>query len=698
MGNELARVSHRVGRWLAGDFTAPGSEPFTAAAGWASRASLLVSPQLASGGERFALASSPVIPKVEDKARTINGRFDWLEPEMAEQFKANATRTWLPRPTTLVDQIAPLSSEPLAAVWAHEALAVLAMLERQSLAGGADERQFVEHLARLSQSAWHLADSLTDEGLAVRLRQASLAIWRRAECWNAAAGLLQPRLDHIALATNTNSVLKAHPVSLRAASPPTFGRAEIVDLLASVERYEATHDSHDARAIARAIGELRATGESGQQRLAAALDDTYRNANLRISLSKEFLELWLPQQSSRREQVADRIVGTPVRGRADVTTTPGLQFIPNAEAWQVVLQAEGSVVSSTMARRGNVVVTSSGNSHYEASQQLLLDGDGIRRGEVVANASSRSHFLRASSSYDLFPIVRGIIHNQARDRFAATRQRARREIEVKTEQRVRTQFESKVAQALEEAETRWRNEVASRLMTGGIELETVEFQTTESRLISRARLLEFDQLTSHTPRPRAPHDSLASLQIHESALRGLAATLQLDGARFTSEELTAWLSRHLGQSLATNTAEREESAIIRFAHDRAVDVALRDGQLELTLNIYELTVRDILVRDFKVHTYYTPRVDGLHLVFERTEGPYFEGALRNRERMQLNTIFNKNQQRGEPLELGGKLLGDLRLAGLAITQLVIDDGWLGIALGPAQEHRLTQHDRYQAIR
>lgn len=697
VGEELARVSHRVGRVLVGDFSSAGTQPLASAVGWASRASLLASPQLATGDDRLAFASSVVGPKPSASAPITQGQSQ-LAPEMAELIKSETSPTWLPRPTSLVEQLAALSSEPMASDWANEALGLLATIEREPLAGSTDERQTIEHLARLSRSAWQLAETAPSERLAVQLRQASLAIWRRAECWSAAAQILHPKLEHIALASNYTSVLKAKPVELRVAARPTIGRTDIAELLATIERYEASPDSHDARTIARAIDQFQSSRDRREQRLGEALDDTYRNANLRLSLSKDFLQLWLPEPTTRTEPVADHIVGTPVRGRAHVSTNTSIELIPDADMWRIALQSEGSIDSFTTARRGVVSVASRGNSSFQAGQQLLLGGDGIHRGDVVANVTSSSHFLRASSSYDLFPVVRGIVRNQARHQFAATRLRARHEVESKTEARLRTEFESKVAEGIAQAESRWQREVASRFSTAGIDLEGVEFRTTESRLVSRARLLEFDQLTAHTPRPRAPYDSLASVQIHESALRGLASTLQLDGARFTTDELRQWLSSHFGQSYSLNPEERQETAVIKFAPDRAVEVALRDGQLELTLSIYELAVRDILIRDFKVHSYYTPRVDGLELALERTEGPYFEGALRNRERMQLNTIFGKNQRQGERLELGSKLLADPRLGGLAITQLVIDDGWLGIALGSAEDHRLTQRDRYQAIR
>ena len=52
----------------------------------------------------------------------------------------------------------------------------------------------------------------------------------------------------------------------------------------------------------------------------------------------------------------------------------------------------------------------------------------------------------------------------------------------------------------------------------GIELTPVEMKTTTERLGGAIRVAGENQLGSHTPRPRAVSDSLASVQVHETAL------------------------------------------------------------------------------------------------------------------------------------------------------------------------------------
>ena len=71
--------------------------------------------------------------------------------------------------------------------------------------------------------------------------------------------------------------------------------------------------------------------------------------------------------------------------------------------------------------------------------------------------------------------------------------------------------------------------------------EPVDMSTTDERAVMRLRMAGEQQLAAHTPRPSAPSDSLASLQLHESALNNAIRGLGLDGRRMTVGELHALL-------------------------------------------------------------------------------------------------------------------------------------------------------------
>ena len=70
-------------------------------------------------------------------------------------------------------------------------------------------------------------------------------------------------------------------------------------------------------------------------------------------------------------------------------------------------------------------------------------------------------------------------------------------------------------------------------------------KTTERRFEMRIRLAGPDQLGGHTPRPQAPSDSLASVQIHESLLNNMLERLELNGQTFDLAGLNRRLSERM---------------------------------------------------------------------------------------------------------------------------------------------------------
>ena len=56
--------------------------------------------------------------------------------------------------------------------------------------------------------------------------------------------------------------------------------------------------------------------------------------------------------------------------------------------------------------------------------------------------------------------------------------------------------------------------------------------------------------------------------------------------------------------------------------------------------------------------------------------------LRFRDQVTLRAIFSRVFLRNQPIDVLSKLLRtDRRLQGLGVTQIAIDDGWIGVAVG-----------------
>jgi hypothetical protein len=201
-------------------------------------------------------------------------------------------------------------------------------------------------------------------------------------------------------------------------------------------------------------------------------------------------------------------------------------------------------------------------------------------------------------------------------------------------------------------------------------------------------------LGSHTPRPRALSDSLASLQLHESALNNLAITFGLDGQRLTGEELQQKLRERFPNMPEHDPTEARRDAVFQFAPNNAVQFHIADGKFELRIAFDDIELEGDSMPDVILHATYVPSIEGLDAYLTRDGALGIEGQFGARERARLHNIFQTVLPADRKLALVH--LNDdqqQQLKGLMITQLVMEDGWIGLAIGPDVENRMAERSR-----
>jgi hypothetical protein len=222
----------------------------------------------------------------------------------------------------------------------------------------------------------------------------------------------------------------------------------------------------------------------------------------------------------------------------------------------------------------------------------------------------------------------------------------------------------------------------------------VELTTTHERVVARLRVASEEQPGSHTPRPRALADSLASAQIHETALTNAAVSLELDGKRYTADELATLIQKKFPQAKTRTLDEERRNTVFQFAKQDAVQFHIENGQLELTISMASVELNGDRMRNFVVHAFYTPVVNGMEAELVRDGALGIEGRLGSGDRARLHNVFNSvlPPERKLPLVRLNDA-NDPRLGGLMITQLVLEDGWIGLAIGPGSGDRVAERSR-----
>jgi hypothetical protein len=456
-----------------------------------------------------------------------------------------------------------------------------------------------------------------------------------------------------------------------------------------IEDYESQPTARLAQLLAADASRLVAESDSESQAVGRAIESSYRNANLRVAIAAEFIQRMLPAPEPVTSAVQDRIAGNPVSGRSTTQTDLAIRLIEDPSAWRIGLEARGAVLTQTYSRGGPAVVGARGETTFVAKKLVVLTPEGLVAAPSIAEAQSQSQRLVSlSTNYDRVPLVGSYVRNAARREFGRVSSRAKSETLGKVERQVTRTLDERVAPQLVDAEVRFSNEVLSRLASLGLEVEPLELRTTDQRLITRVRLANGGQLAAHTPRMRAPSDSLISVQVHESTFNNALDGLGLAGATMTPLQLRERLDTKL--RLPQRDQEPAEDAVFRFAAQDPVHFQLAEGRAHLTLAFDEIAVRGRRHSNFKVHVFYKPEVNGLTAELVQDGSPAIEGQMRNSSRMHLHGVMGKVL--GENRRLALVRVNDATperfskaMVGMATNQLVIEDGWLGLAIGPQRE-------------
>jgi hypothetical protein len=246
---------------------------------------------------------------------------------------------------------------------------------------------------------------------------------------------------------------------------------------------------------------------------------------------------------------------------------------------------------------------------------------------------------------------------------------------------------------------RFEDNVLTAIAGLALVAEPLQMYTTEERAIMELRLANTTQLAANTLRPLAPSDSMASLQLHQSVLNNAAAGLGLNGSRMTLLQLHEFLAEKFGREGVTPPEDMPANAVVEFASHDAIHINCQADRLELVLKFREVAHGRDKIRNFAVHAYFRPVMEGLNVRLVREDSLQFEPRnLRTGPRIVLHTVFGKLLLKDQEMSLLRQDINDPRLEGLMVTQLVIDDGWIGLAFGPEYPGRTAWRSQPRVLK
>jgi len=500
------------------------------------------------------------------------------------------------------------------------------------------------------------------------------------------------RLTQSPMSVEQQGLVSSGPVAALQAELQRWAAEPVAlpELLRHLEQYEKTGLASDARLLAADCHRLGLTSRSDQPpvsaraRLVQRLEANYRNANLRVSVTEELLDRLMPEREPEYAPVHDTVLGRPVSGESMTSSKVGVRFLPDPNRARLALEITGEVASLTSSTSGPATFYNNSTSTYVARKPLEIDLREIRLSPADVEVQGDTRLRRLQTSFDGVPLLGGLVSRIARSQHEQKHAEIDQEVRQKVALRARRQVDSEVEAGLGQVSERLHQRLLRPLEVSRLEPTIIAAETTDQRLTLRMRLAGQDQLGGHTPRPRAPSDSLVSVQVHETAINNMLQRLALDGRTFTLPELSRHVAAQLNCSSLWDIDPAYEDATITFADQDAMAVSLRDGRVTLRLAIARLTKSPQRWRDFIVLVDYRPQVNGRSARLVR-DGIVQLGGRRipTGQQIALRGIFAKTFSSRRAWNLTPERLATAeKFADLTVTQFVIDDGWLGVALGP----------------
>lgn len=454
-------------------------------------------------------------------------------------------------------------------------------------------------------------------------------------------------------------------------------------LLIELETMEEDSINRCRASIASVVQTLSVSTQPSQKQVAAAVNEHYRNANVRMAVTAKLLNRLMPSGAWEVRPVRQSILGADTRGDSSYRTRLNVKLIPDPQAWHIDLALEGDMHSSTRASKGPATFHNSSVAQIASQRTLRMDSRGYTIKADGTDVEAQQFLRGFSTNYDSLPIVGDFMRLLVREQFDQQRGIAQRVVRRLIAQETDQEFDKQLDTNFEKAQAELNDRLIGPLQSLNLDPMVVSMSTTEERLSVRYRVAGQSHLGAHTARPRAPSDSWLSMQMHESAINNTIAQVGLEGRTWTLPQLFEKLAAAFKQKQWQVPDDLPRDITIRFADYRPITVQFTDGRVELTLRIAELQQPDrIHLERFIVKTSYVPAADGLNAALVRDDVVSIDGPrLGMRDRLPIRAIFARvfASRSTFPL-ISEQWQKDPRAQGLAVSQVEVRDGWLGLAI------------------
>jgi len=456
----------------------------------------------------------------------------------------------------------------------------------------------------------------------------------------------------------------------------------VLDVLAAVERFESTGQSQAAMEIMEGYRWLRLSQKSTDQQMVQLIQNHYRNANFRLTASRDFVNRWFVNQTWVNQLIAQQ-----PQSHVGLGVMPfQIDLIPSEDGFHFQLVPSGNQQSSDGWQP-----TESSMEAPESAEASNIISIGFQQGEHDQSSPiSVGHPRRLVGSGQAIDYVRIPFVDWVLGRKDPLGLPSNPKISIVSNVKVSGSVGRELGDQLQQR-LRATQQSIERTIHGfevaGLNPKVIQNSSSVSEISARYRIADDTQLASHTARPNPTADAILSVQVHQSLVNNSLDRIDVAGKTFSWQSLETHICQVLGRrDINRDWRDQDE---FTFAQRQAIGVIFDRDRIWLRMNLDGGTIEAIESGKCQIMIPFIAKIDGVNISI--TSDPYSSVVVTLAE-VDASSANQKNAaliaqaltarwQTAQSLALTpAAWQQDFLAKQLQIAKLDLSEGWLSVSV------------------
>lgn len=404
-----------------------------------------------------------------------------------------------------------------------------------------------------------------------------------------------------------------------------LARKRLSELAQVILTSESDRTLEDIQALRRNISELSRSSIPEQKALAETMSAAFLSPNLNVVITPKLLKRFSGTTRQMRGPVQEELAGAVITGTQVTRTFPNVQILPSEHSARFTVLLNGVSDSSTTAKKSPATIFGKCHSEFIARKQIELTKGGLLVAEPTEVEVLKAKMEYTGAEVDVAGFLKKIARKTALRKAAEKRPAAEALTRKRLQERVSAQLDHEVNTTLKQVNERYYWLWETLLKNESLAVTAVDTFSNDQSLFVSGTFLSEGQLAGNVA-PEVSTESLAAIQIHESALNNAFDQLKLEGRTVAATELKTGMLTVLGEHLGivvdfkNSQEDTKVSGSITFATKDPLRVRFTDGKIQLVSHASSFQQGSVKVPGKIMRIHYVPQIEDDRIVFLRN-GP-----------------------------------------------------------------------------